>query len=130
MYNNGDAVYLRTASGQSAADMPSSKSKYADIVDTFSSDTKGYQVYDLNLNDPKTYRQEVASSSQLALRGIRNPYYALNLSEVLMGNPILTYDNNTSRDGAAYTVQNVDVTPPIINVTDLGQGGLAGIAYS
>jgi hypothetical protein len=128
---NGDAVF-RSQDGVSANDMPSGLNKYgrsSDVIDTFSQDSYTYRPYDLSLADPKTYQQEVSSSSQLALRGIRSPYYELNLSDVLMGNTMQMHDAGMSRDGSSYVIQANDVTPPIINVTDIGQGGIGGISY-
>lgn len=129
-YVDGDAT--QKAKVISACDMPSGMSvkhyrSSGDIVDDYSQENM-YMPYGLNLADPSTYQQEVTSSSQLALRAIRNPYYEMNLSNVIVGDVLPTPDSQMSNDGSAYVVQAVDVTPPIINITDIGANGQGGVA--
>ena len=117
----------------SAADLPRGAClahyrNSASIVDDFPSNTRDYTPYNLDLSDPSTYQTE-AGTSQLALRAIKSPYYEMHLSDVLMGNLLPQPESDMSRDGSSmdYPVVQRDDIRPII-VSDIGQGGLGGVA--
>ncbi len=117
----------------SACDMPAaglSVKHYrssGDIVDDMPEDN----MYAMYLQDPSVYHQEVSSSSQLAMRGISNPYYEMNLSNVITGDILAKPDSLMSNDGSAYIIQNTDVTPPINPyISNVGQNGVGGTIVS
>ena len=102
-----------------------------DVLGDFPVDTRDYTPYGVNLDDPATYGTEVNASSQLAMQSIRHPYYEMNLSDVIRGTILNPLDPMASPTGSASDyvhLTNTDVTS--LNVIDVGNGGVGGVAYA